>query len=106
MRRSYENTPKMCRITGIISKQLNTAELREKENVMCDDLRHGGPDDGGIFCDDKVNLVFGHRRLSIIDLSKNGHQPMADAGQKAWITFNGEIYNYRELKDELLKTGV
>jgi len=50
-------------------------------------------------------VVFGHRRLSIIDLSSNGHQPMADVHQKAWITFNGEIYNYRELKVELLAAG-
>ena len=73
---------------------------------MCDALRHGGPDDGGIFSDEEVNLVFGHRRLSIIDLSKNGHQPMADVRQRAWITFNGEIYNYPEIKEQLLSAGV
>ena len=44
--------------------------------------------------------------LSIIDLSRNGHQPMADVNQKAWISFNGEIYNFPELKDQLLKSGV
>jgi len=72
---------------------------------MCTLLQHGGPDDEGIFVDAEKKLVFGHRRLSIIDLSQNGHQPMADVGQKAWITFNGEIYNYLQLKEELLKLG-
>jgi len=72
---------------------------------MCFALKHGGPDDEGIFCDEKAGLVFGHRRLSIIDLSQNGHQPMADVNEKAWITFNGEIYNYLTLKEQLVKLG-
>jgi asparagine synthase (glutamine-hydrolysing) len=79
--------------------------MGEKTVLMCKALKHGGPDDEGIYIDEKAGLAFGHRRLSIIDLSSNGHQPMADIQQKAWITFNGEIYNYRELKEELLKTG-
>jgi asparagine synthase (glutamine-hydrolysing) len=95
----------MCRIAGLISKQLTTEQIREKVKVMCDALRHGGPDDEGIFCDEKAGLVFGHRRLSIIDLSKNGHQPMADVQQKVWITFNGEIYNYLQLKEQLRSMG-
>ena len=72
---------------------------------MCHALQHGGPDDDGIFFDEKKHLGFGHRRLSIIDLSNNGHQPMADTGQNARITFNGEIYNYQELRNNLLKLG-
>lgn len=72
---------------------------------MCQALQHGGPDDQGIFCDDKTGLVFGHRRLAIIDLSAKGHQPMADVNERAWITFNGEIYNYPELKQQLLPLG-
>jgi asparagine synthase (glutamine-hydrolysing) len=95
----------MCRIAGIISNQLKPEELRVKIGIMCNTLRHGGPDDEGFFLDSQVNLAFGNRRLSIIDLSNNGHQPMTDDQQKAWITFNGEIYNYRELKEQLLKTG-
>jgi asparagine synthase (glutamine-hydrolysing) len=95
----------MCRIAGIVSHQLNTGELSDKVSTMCNALKHGGPDDGGIFSAEGTNLVFGHRRLAIIDLSSNGHQPMADVNKKAWITFNGEIYNYRELKDELIKAG-
>jgi len=72
---------------------------------MCNALKHGGPDDEGIFLDNNAKLAFGHRRLSIIDLSKNGHQPMADTEQRVWIIFNGEIYNYLILKHELLKSG-
>ncbi|GAA3975426.1 asparagine synthase (glutamine-hydrolyzing) [Mucilaginibacter dorajii] len=95
----------MCRIAGIINNRLQPELIREKVKAMCFELRHGGPDDEGIFYDDTAHLAFGHRRLSIIDLSNNGHQPMADTGQKAWITFNGEIYNYQEIKSELLKQG-
>jgi len=96
----------MCRIAGIISKKLNQDELTGRVSLMCDSLKHGGPDDGGMFSEGRVNLVFGHRRLSIIDLSKNGHQPMADVLQKVWITFNGEIYNYPEIKEQLLIAGI
>ncbi len=95
----------MCRITGMISDRLQSNDIREKVKTMCYALQHGGPDDEGIFSDDKVNLVFGHRRLSIIDLSQNGHQPMADVQKKVWITFNGEIYNYLELKGQLIALG-
>jgi len=95
----------MCRIAGIISERLSQAEIRDKVKLMCRALKHGGPDDEGIFEDESAHIAFGHRRLSIIDLSSNGHQPMADVGQNAWITFNGEIYNYPELKTELLQLG-
>jgi len=95
----------MCRIAGMISKGLSPGEITEKVKLMCEALKHGGPDDEGVFLDEAKGLAFGHRRLSIIDLSKNGHQPMADTAQRAWITFNGEIYNYPELKEELLKAG-
>jgi asparagine synthase (glutamine-hydrolysing) len=95
----------MCRIAGIISDRLTPPEINEKLKLMCYALKHGGPDDEGFFIDNEKNVGFGHRRLSIIDLSKNGHQPMADVEEKAWITFNGEIYNYLELKKELLSLG-
>lgn len=95
----------MCRIAGIIAKGISPEETRAKVSLMCQALKHGGPDDEGIFTDIKNGLVFGHRRLSIIDLSNNGHQPMTDHARKVWITFNGEIYNYLELKEQLLQTG-
>jgi asparagine synthase (glutamine-hydrolysing) len=95
----------MCRIAGIISKQLNNNQLQVKVAAMCNALQHGGPDDEGLWADENTGVAFGHRRLSIIDLSNNGHQPMADVSKKAYITFNGEIYNYLELKEQLIKLG-
>jgi asparagine synthase (glutamine-hydrolysing) len=96
----------MCRIAGIISRQLTAETALERVKLMCGALRHGGPDDEGFFSDETAGLFFGHRRLSVIDLSQNGHQPMADVQERAWITFNGEIYNYPELKRQLLTFGV
>jgi len=64
---------------------------------MTDTLAHRGPNDRGIWCDDRVAL--GHRRLSVIDLSPAGHQPMGNETGRLQLTFNGEIYNFKELKD-------
>jgi asparagine synthase (glutamine-hydrolysing) len=72
---------------------------------MCQILKHGGPDDEGIYADEEQHLVLGHRRLSLIDLSNSGHQPMSYAEDKFEITFNGEIYNYKELKSGLQRAG-
>ena len=66
---------------------------------MSDSIKHRGPDGYGYYTDKNVSL--GHRRLSIIDLSKNGKQPMSNEEGNIWITFNGEIYNYKELRKEL-----
>ena len=68
-------------------------------------MKHGGPDDEGIYSDDPQHLVLGHRRLSLIDLSACGHQPMSYAGGRYQISFNGEIYNFKELKKDLEKEG-
>ena len=104
--RSCERLVSMCRIAGIISNRLTPEKITEHVLAMCSALKHGGPDDQGIFTDEKAGLSFGHRRLSIIDLSGNGHQPMSDGQKMIWITFNGEIYNYLEVKDQLIKKGV
>jgi asparagine synthase (glutamine-hydrolysing) len=72
---------------------------------MCQILQHGGPDDEGVFVSEEHHMVLGNRRLSLIDLSQCGHQPMCYAGGRYEITFNGEIYNYRELKTELRNAG-
>lgn len=95
----------MCRIAGIISNSSVEFDRNEKVKRMCQLLKHGGPDDEGIFNDTAAGVTFGHRRLSIIDLSPKGHQPMTDVQQKVWITFNGEIYNYLELKKQLFGLG-
>jgi asparagine synthase (glutamine-hydrolysing) len=72
---------------------------------MCTIMKHGGPDDEGIYDNRENNLVLGHRRLSLIDLSDNGHQPMSYSSGRFAISFNGEIYNYPEIKKELLAKG-
>lgn len=72
---------------------------------MRDSMRHGGPDDEGLYLDDKGPLALGHRRLSLIDLSVKGHQPMHDADNELTIVFNGEIYNYQELRNTLIGYG-
>ena len=72
---------------------------------MCHVLKAGGPDDEGFYTDASQHLVLGHRRLSIIDLSQSGHQPMPYAGERYWITYNGELYNYPELKLALTEQG-
>ncbi|MDD4126314.1 MAG: asparagine synthase (glutamine-hydrolyzing) [Methanomicrobium sp.] len=72
-------------------------------NDMSDSLVHRGPDDSGIYTSEKAGLV--HRRLSIIDLSAEGRQPMANEDETLWLVFNGEIYNYKELGEELIKLG-
>jgi asparagine synthase (glutamine-hydrolysing) len=92
----------MCGIAGIYNfateKTVDSLLIKK----MCSELVHRGPDDEGIYCKDNIGL--GHRRLSIIDLG-GGHQPMANEDGSVWIVFNGEIYNFQELKEELLLKG-
>ena len=72
---------------------------------MADAIAHRGPDDAGVWHDPEHRIGLAHRRLSIIDLSPRGHQPMWDVDRRAVIVFNGEIYNYRELRAELVSRG-
>ncbi len=72
---------------------------------MCEAMAHRGPDDYGIYCSDKFGVGLGHRRLSILDLSTAGRQPMSNEDGTVWITFNGEIYNFSELRNELRAKG-
>lgn len=93
----------MCGIAGKLN--FNNQPVKESDILaMNKDIEHRGPDDKGVFVDGTVGL--GHTRLSIIDLSANGHQPMADSEGRFWIVFNGEIYNFLDLRKELLKDGV
>jgi asparagine synthase (glutamine-hydrolysing) len=92
----------MCGIAGLLTANGFTAErLTDDLQKMTRTLVHRGPDDGGVWCDAAAGAGFGHRRLSIVDLSPLGHQPMASRSGRYTITFNGEIYNYRELRSEL-----
>src|SRR5690606_6249441 len=68
-------------------------------------IAHRGPDASGTYFDAACGLGLAHRRLSIIDLTKAGHQPMWDAANRVIISFNGEIYNYRELRADLVAAG-
>jgi asparagine synthase (glutamine-hydrolysing) len=90
----------MCGITGTIGLA-DPAVI----SAMTASLRHRGPDDGGSYVDPNGAFALGHRRLAIIDLSAAGHQPMSWADGRFWITYNGEIYNYRELRRELERCG-
>lgn len=87
----------MCGINGFNWKD---EYIIEKMNSS---LRHRGPDDEGIYVDEEVSL--GHLRLSIIDLSENGHQPMSDRQDKFFIIYNGEVYNFQALREELELLG-
>lgn len=95
----------MCRLAGIINPQLEKNELHMLVQSMCDSLKHGGPDDEGIYQSVSCNTVIGHRRLSIIDISDAGHQPMQYASGRFVVSYNGELYNYRELKMRLVNEG-
>ncbi len=92
----------MCRIAGIWTGETPEA-LRRRCKAMRDTLVRGGPDDSGLFIDEQAGLSLGHRRLSVIDLSPNGRQPMTFG--RYTICYNGEAYNFRELRSELEGLG-
>jgi asparagine synthase (glutamine-hydrolysing) len=97
----------MCGIAGILSSERPTrAAIEAAVIAMTETLRHRGPDDRGIWIDPDAGIAFGHQRLSIIDISAGGHQPMATREGRFVITYNGEIYNYRELAERLRQAGV
>lgn len=101
----------MCGICGKIShgsEPINESLI----NSMCSSLAYRGPDDRGIYTNtgslgngNQVHVGLGHQRLSIIDLSAAGHQPMSNEDGTVWVAFNGEIYNFREIRAELQKKG-
>lgn len=96
----------MCGICGFISYKQGGIE-ESALRMMCAAMRHRGPDDEGVYINNNItpSVGLGHRRLSIIDLSSEGHQPMPNEDKTAWIIFNGEIYNYLDLRSELEGKG-
>src|SRR3989338_3983980 len=97
----------MCGICGYITNKNIHFEPRILEE-MTYTLSHRGPDDRGIYTTvskENASVGLGHRRLSIIDLSQNAHQPMCNEDKTIWLVFNGEIYNFLDLKPELIKNG-
>src|SRR5690242_17711825 len=91
----------MCGIAGLV--RWDGAEpSRDAVHAMCETMVHRGPDDEGLYVDERAGL--GMRRLSIIDLA-TGHQPVANEDETLWVVFNGEIYNFLELRRDLIARG-
>jgi len=93
----------MCGICGTIYRDRERIVAQDEMQAMSSLLSHRGPDDSGIYL--KGNVGLAHRRLSIIDLTPAGHQPMPNEDESVWIVFNGEIYNYQDIRRELLARG-
>src|SRR5690606_17403073 len=94
----------MCRIAGVFNPKLTGTESAHMVTAMCNKLIHGGPDDGGVETMPQTSLTLGNRRLALQDLSSAGHQPMHYANRFC-ITYNGELYNFPQLKQQLEKLG-
>src|SRR6185503_12354234 len=90
----------MCGICGYVG--VHRPELLEPMALA---MRHRGPDDAGTWIDPSARVGLAQRRLSIIDLSPAGHQPMSNADGTVWITYNGEIYNFAEHRERLIAKG-
>ncbi|NQU77781.1 asparagine synthase (glutamine-hydrolyzing), partial [Candidatus Falkowbacteria bacterium] len=93
----------MCGIAGVLKFDSENKVQQEDVDKILDTFKYRGPDDRGIFMDSNIGL--GHLRLSIIDLSEKGHQPMFYDNDNLVLVFNGEVYNYLELRDELMGLG-
>src|SRR2546426_10689055 len=96
----------MCGFAGILTTAaLRSDELADRARRMIAPITHRGPDDSGIWADEHVGVAFGFRRLSIIDLSPNGHQPMWSPSHRFVMVFNGQVYNFEDLRRELEQHG-
>jgi asparagine synthase (glutamine-hydrolysing) len=92
----------MCGIVGFLRHAGSSAAVDEGTiEALTETLIHRGPDDRGVWVDAEAGIAFGHRRLSVLDLSRAGHQPMKSATGRYVLIFNGEIYNHLEIRDEL-----
>src|ERR1700680_4051241 len=92
----------MCGIAGVVPTHSDGAVDNATVHRMCEAIVHRGPDDEGIFV--KAGVGLGMRRLSIIDLA-GGHQPVFNEDKNIWIVYNGEIYNFQELRTQLQAKG-
>lgn len=95
----------MCGLTGVWCTSNKSVQLDTVARAMADAIAYRGPDDAGTWWDRDAGLALGHRRLAIIDLSPEGHQPMHSAFGRYVIAYNGEIYNFKLLRDRLEKAG-
>jgi asparagine synthase (glutamine-hydrolysing) len=98
----------MCGVAGLwrLAADLSGDALDAAVGAMADALVHRGPDSSGVWSDPAAGLALGHRRLAIIDLSAAGHQPMASGDGRFVIAYNGEVYNFAALREELESAGV
>lgn len=96
----------MCGLAGFIDTNISPDVARAVVGQMANQIKHRGPDDSGEWCDPDSGVALAHRRLSILDLSPSGHQPMTSQSGRYRIVFNGEIYNHRELRESLYDSGV
>ena len=95
----------MCGIAGFIGPPGRSDQMEAAARAMADTLRHRGPDDAGVWVNGETGVAFGHRRLSIVDLSPAGHQPMISGNGRMVLTYNGEVYNAAEIRRELEALG-
>ncbi len=95
----------MCGVAGFLFTHREMDDARRVVSRMAECLRHRGPDDAGSWVDEAAGVAIGHRRLSIIDLSMDGHQPMISHSGRYVIAYNGEVYNFLELREELAGGG-
>lgn len=95
----------MCGFAGWLRDNKQEACSETLLARMCDAIRHRGPDDAGYWQDEQAGFALGHRRLSIVDLSPTGHQPMSSPTGRYMIAFNGEIYNHHDLRNVLQTSG-
>ncbi|HEY5651303.1 MAG TPA: asparagine synthetase B, partial [Acidimicrobiia bacterium] len=92
----------MCGIAGFVAAGLGSEDaLQSLVTRMAEALGHRGPDDSGFWTDAAAGVALGHRRLKVIDLSAGGSQPMISHSGRLVLTYNGEIYNYKEIRKEL-----
>ena len=94
----------MCGIAGIVNRGGSRIEQKQID-LLTDAVAHRGPDGRGTWLNSAGDIALGHRRLSILDTSSNGHQPMSYDNGRYWISLNGEIYNFLEIRKELESEG-
>ena len=102
---SHRNGATMCGICGILNLNDGNGISEELLIAMRDTMTHRGPDDAGLYISANGKIGLGHRRLSIIDLSPRAKQPMSNEDGTIWVVFNGEIYNYKSLRERLNQKG-
>ena len=95
----------MCGFAGFLCPKGLPRNAEQHTRRMIATLAHRGPDDEGIWLDHEAGIAFGHRRLSIVDLSSHGHQPMVSASGRYVLNYNGEVYNFQRLRKELRSLG-